>query len=401
MFASPQQLRPNEREIRFGTKAPAFGLVLLLVGAGFLYLAWHMTPASFGNRIFRVRSGGLGFLVVLLGMALTLVRNELILDLQSRMFTRRQGVWPNLRTTTGSMDQIEALTLRLDTRKNQYGKPYNVWVVQLSFKGDMNGEGNPGARPRRPRILGSYRSESRAYSQFESLARTLEVPALDRTGAVEKVVSPGRDGSAIPAPWQGSKRGVTVESIPPLPPQSRILLLGLAPSRTILLHRRGVNGSSVGLAVCGLLSCWMGGVVLQAMLTEPPVPKNSPLNGPIFILIGLLFLFVAVWIAVAREVAEENGLQVQFGRRAFGIFLGMKWAGKDEIEEIALKPKPLPRGRASPASRAVAEGREAAISGVNQVFIRSSRAIVRLGDGLAPEELQWLLQGVQAICVRS
>ena len=40
-------------------------------------------------------------------------------------------------------------------------------------------------------------------------------------------------------------------------------------------------------------------------------------------------------------------------------------------------------------------------SGVHQVFIRSDRGVARLGDNLAPEELHWLLQAVQAMCVRS
>lgn len=388
MLVGRQPVRPGATELRFGRHS-WLGVIIVLAGLVILYLASQASPGFYHGRNNRFDLGIIGAISLLVGLAAVFGRNELTLDLQSRMFTRRQGWWPNLRTTTGSMDQIEVLTLELETRRGSY-RTYNLWLVRLHFKGQEKGM-----------VLRASRNESVAYTQFESLARALEVPALDRTGPGQKLISPGRAGSAIPASRPPREPGLVPDSIPPLPPQSRILLQGEPLTRRILLPRRGLNAGSVALAVCGLFSCWIGGVLLQAVLTEPPVPENSPLIGPAFILLGLIFLLVALGMALAREVAEENGEQLQFGRRAFGFLLGTCSVRKDQIELIALQPRLAATGRSVQTAGSVYTGPAAAPSGANQVFIRSTRGTVRMGDRLTSEELQWLLQAVQAICARS
>jgi len=378
-----------------------FGLIVIVVAAGFLYFAAQM-PASgltSSERHSHMQQRTLGLILLVVGVLFVLVRDELTVDLQARMFTRTKGVWPNLRTTSGSMDEIEALTLGREIRQGHDDTRYGLWMVRLSFKGGTKG-----------RLLGSHRSESAASSQFHSLARILEVPAIDRTGEAPKTVSLGRDASAPPASPQPSHLSPTLDApplpppshptlslhtIPWLPPQSRILLRGNPPHRRILLPRRGLNVYTVSLGLCALAAGGLGGLVLQAMLTEPAVPRNVPFTGPGFILLGLLFLLLAVWIAAAREIAEEDGRQLRFGRRAFGILLGPDWVGKSEIEEIAVKAKPWPPAWPSQSKYAKPP------LPVYQVFIRSARGVVRLGERLAPDELDWLLHAVQAMCGRS
>src|SRR5208282_3092540 len=194
--------------------------MFILLGAGIFYSPRYYSPRFrrlYPARIWRDRSTGAIF--VLVGLVLALIRDELILDLQTRTFTRKRGLWPNLQTSTGSMDQIEALTLELQTRSARSGRTYNVWVVRLRFK-----EAKPG------RILGSYRNESKAYSQFESLARTLEVPALDRRTEGQKAIPPGWQSSAVPASRPPpNARGLRPSTTPVLVPQGRVVVPGEPP----------------------------------------------------------------------------------------------------------------------------------------------------------------------------
>jgi len=102
---------------------------------------------------------------------------KITLDLQSRTFEIRRGLWPFLGTTSGGFSGIEGIGLRTYWEHSSSDGPSSKkWGIDLLIT----------AMRKNPQ-LGEYDEEAKAREDFERYAAVLKLPAHDRTGPTERV----------------------------------------------------------------------------------------------------------------------------------------------------------------------------------------------------------------------
>jgi len=97
----------------------------------------------------------------------------------------------------------------------------------------------------------------------------------------------------------------------------------------------------------------------------------------VFTLIGLVIAALPFLAASARQEVREAGDDLVFSTRLLGRRVGAKRIARREIEEIDVRPDALAHQLGGGSVR-------------DEVFVRSDRAIARIGRELTPEGKRWL-----------
>jgi hypothetical protein len=278
---------------------------------------------------------------------------------------------------------------RSSSSKGGGSHSYSVWVVGLAFRGE-----------RKPVSVMEDRREVKAYQRLEALAEKLRLPAIDRTGGQERRVPwdaldrPLQEELRRESPRWGASAGA---GIPPLPPGSAIEVTRSPGGWIILLPAPGFSWGTVFFLLFGSAFAAFGGTALWAKATGRAITESPPgitwVLGPFFLLVGLVVLLLAVAASRGRMMIREDPSGLAFGYRVCGRPIRLRRLPKGEIEEVGLRP-------------VAAAGRDAALrvgpvslrwprqeaQDRTELFVRSDRDVVRLGEGVRPEEQEWLRQ---------
>lgn len=360
MIASEVNLiSEDDRELYFAHR-PLSGAAIMLIGMGIVYFfAVHATEAV--RWIF----GSVGALIALAGFAGALWRYELRFDLVTRNYSGRRGFWPDPKPLRGTLDELEGVVLssRVDRDDN---KRTTVWMVSLRFR-----------HWDKPVAIKETPNEPAAYQALEHYAKKLRVPVIDRTGAEERSAS-----------WADLDRPLAEQpdhpvSIPPLPPGSKIEFLPGLGRRSVLLPANGFSLGALVFVLFGLPFFSLGGFFLWALLFDRARVQGSITAGftiaPLFMLVGLVFIFFGIAGMKGRQLIEEEGGSLVFSLRLFTMQVRPRRVLKKEVEDVSIKPAPEQ-------------------SGQRQLVIRSDRLIMRINEQkLSSKELEWLKVAVSVI----
>jgi hypothetical protein len=389
--------RESERELFFA-HYPLGGVVVAVFGAAFGYLPTYL-GADPGTRW--VFDAGGGFLA-LVGLFGAFWRYELRLDLLARTYTRRRGFWPSPKRATGSLDELKGviLTQQWDrSSSSRGGATYHPWwKVSLDFQGWE-----------KPVSIEALGSEQKGQERLEYYAKKLKVPAVDRTGELEKK----RNWDELDLGLADRERRPLAEerqvaavdpSVPP--PRSRIRVTGYPGHRAVVLPSLGCNGGMVFLVLFGLVFAAFAVFFMLAksgLYTELTgkgitVTESSPLAGwiisSLFLLIGLGIMMLGVVGSYGIDEIEESGEALIYRFRFLNWPLRSRRVLKREIEEIELRGDISPQ-RAALSTIKVGKFEFGTTPGkmrapVPEVFIRSDKQIFRIGQHLSQAEKEWL-----------
>lgn len=382
-------LSETDRELVFAHR-PLGGWVFCAIGASVFYAAFSGLISDATSRWW---FGGMGAFFAVVGLLGAFWRHELSLDLVTRTYRRRKGFWPHAAIRRGPLDDLEGVVLTMEMRRSSSSKGgahhFPVWVVSLAFRG----EGKPVS------VMEDGR-EVKAYQRLETLAERLRLPAIDRTGGQQRRISwetldrPLQEELRRETPRWGARAGA---GIPPLPPGSAIEVVRSPGGSIILLPAPGFSLGTVFFLLFGSAFVGFGGIFLWAKVTGRAIKEGAPgitwVIGPLFLVIGLVVFFLAVAASRGRMMIREDPSSLAFGYRVCGRPLRPRRVPKGEIEEIRLRPVAAAGRdatlRVGPVSvrwpRQEAQGR-------TELFVRSDREVVRLGEALRPEEQEWLRQ---------
>jgi hypothetical protein len=176
-------------------------------------------------------------------------------------------------------------------------------------------------------------------------------------------------------------------SIPPLPAKSTIEFTNRPGSRRILLPTRGLSLPGLFLALFGMPFFGMGSVVLWMLITAHSVRGNIFVGwiiAPIFMLVGLFVILLAIAGMWGRQLIEENGAGITYSLLLVGRRIRPQQLLKREVEEVSLRPVP---GRRS--------------GNQQELIVRSDKRIVRISSSeISQQELEWLKVAVQCLITR-
>ena len=305
--------------------------------------------AAKGPSAWYVGSVGIG-VGILLTLAFLWWQEALTLDLVARSYTYRRGYWPNLKSDEGALTDINSVALYVQVRSGSKGGDIVTWIVSLLF-----------ADPAQSIAVASSSVERLGYERWTDLSRRLGLPALDRTASAEHRIA----AADIDTPL--TTRPESRQAMPPLPDDSRIMVLGEAPTRRIVLPRNGFRANYIGGVLMPLLPAWWIGAL-----------HNPRIAAPFF---GVSLLFAvggAVGSQVQREI-EETPESLIIGARLFGLRLSKQQCDKRAILDVEVKPIP---------------GRRFA----QEVQLRTATAVINLrAIRLAEADIKWLAQATQAM----
>jgi hypothetical protein len=245
---------------------------------------------------------------------------------------------------------------------------YPMWQVSLVFRG----------WDRSISILAT-RNEGEAHRQFEHFAKKLGVHAIDRSGPTERVM----DAASLDRPVAAERDPAAPGVDPSSPPTgSGIDVAGPRGERVILLPRVPFQPAGLFLVLFGAGFGGFALLVLAAALGAVSMKVSGSRLGlgviaSVFTLIGLVIAALPFLAASARQEVREAGDDLVFSTRLLGRRVGAKRIARREIEEIDVRPDALAHQLGGGSVR-------------DEVFVRSDRAIARIGRELTPEGKRWL-----------
>jgi hypothetical protein len=165
----------GEREMAFASHFfwPALAALPLLPS---LYAALHGRRLPVGALQWLVVIGVAAiFLAVVL--LLFLFRERLAIDLERLSYAYRRGHWLSPMTRHGSLHEFQSVALDALARR----KSSTIWIASLQYMA-----------PDKRITVANFSDGGKAYAFVEDLARRLDLPVLDRTGAEERTTSLSR-----------------------------------------------------------------------------------------------------------------------------------------------------------------------------------------------------------------
>ena len=390
--------RESDREILFA-HYPLGGVVFALIGAGFGYLPTYLGADSSTRWVFGIM-GGLFFIIGILG---AFWRYELRLDLISRTYTRRRGMWPAPTTLKGSLDDLTAVVLTQEWSRSRSGRgrtsEHPWWKLSLEFVGWD-----------KPVSIEAIGSEQQGHERLEYYAKKLRTPAIDRTAESEikrnwnELDQPLTEQRSDSSSHPGTV-GIADPRFPP--PGSAIVTAEGMENFRFLLPAAGFNAGLVVFTLFGAVFAGFGGfflLVRSGLFMELTgktvrVTESSPgatwIIAPIFLLIGIAIILLGVVGSYGTEEIAEQGDRLIYRFSFLGRALRSREIPKNEIEEIALRRDISARHR---SRRGVTIGgttvetrsRSRAPVG-NEIMIRSDDQLIRFGKDLPVADKEWLV----------
>lgn len=297
--------------------------------------------------------GGIVVLLATAALRRAFWRERLSLDLMQRRYRYSRGYWPNLATDEGSLDALKGVALDVVARSGSRGGEVITWVVSLAFND-------------RTLAVASFTTELAGYEYMGALAKRLRIPALDQTGRSEaRTAWTEIDKPLASQPGRPAAR----RQLPPLPDGSRIMLLGDAPERRIVLPRAGFRLGYFIPALFPLFPPWFTGTLF-----------NPRFSGP-FIAFAGVFILGAVIACLTRKEITESADSIAVATRLFGRRWFRRSIAKRDIVEVKLKPVPSQTSRRR-----------------EEIQLRAADALLNVRPAsLSRDEMSWLAQALQAL----
>lgn len=372
MPAQMQLVRDDARQIRFSNPW-RWGVIICVVGL----LIWLLVPLKATKGFtYWVLVGGVAFTVVV-GLLAFLGRDELVLDIGTRAYTRRRGYWPAVKEQTSSLNDFRALLLVPELRRNPRGGQYPTWVIVLQSSGVE------------PNIaLVELRSESDAYGKVELWSRKLGLPAFENAGDREKPLDFKPITQQHPVELRSAQ-------LPGLPPGSRLALLGTPPTRTIVLPPLGLSMGVLTLSIFPAITLWMGIAGYdEAVHRIPPRSTNFAIG---MICFGILLAVALCFAIFGRTTVREQADSILIGTRAFGWNYNVKSLAKRDIENVEIKPTPVSSGAPVFMLSGMRVLRPRQPRPRAELFVHSRNQVARIGQELSAQDLQWLREALLSL----
>lgn len=376
MLHDVELIHDDDRELVFAHRPWKGWAISVVSAAGLIALLLLKLVINY-----RFSSWALFFLLTFLtssflsGLAFARRRFELRLGFISGVYVRTEGIGGKS-TSRGLLSEIQTVSLQTRVATDAQGRnERTVWLLRLEFT-------DPG------KSLNIFETETEeiAYSKLEELARKLKVPSVDLTDRIQASLP-------LKEPRRGPTSGIVVSENPR--------------GKIIVLPCLGVHTGAAVLTIFAFIFVALG-YWIPAALAGFGVDLSSAsetLLRASCLLMGLLVFGLAVTRCAAREFVREEKSSLQFGYSIFDISLESRRMEKAHIKEIDIKHGPigtyLDFERLGPFQFAAADlSADLVDAPADDVFVRSDRAIVRLGRGLDADDKVWLLDELTAWLAR-
>jgi hypothetical protein len=383
-------IRSDDREIVFETRA---NWSWILVGLGGLMVAVALAGHGPGKLGVRVGVLAVASVVAWLGLRAMLWRARLALDLINRRYRRDSGYIWHIGTQTGSLDEIEAVTLSTEIRGGGRSGTYTVWIVELRFR-----------KPLAAVSIEGLGTEADARELITLLTRTLHVSFLDRT------VQPTRqvDWKDVATPLVGrpSREGgrdiSSPGAIPPAPPASGIEISHTGLHSVITLPLPGLRADALLVIAFTSAFLWIGYLTLRGMVSAIRAGTEHYwlgwVIGSLLFLIGVSGVVHGVALMLAREYVRDDGDTLVLGRRILGVAYGKARVAKDAVMDIAISPAQSAEGDSARVLWAMRDMVPSIGNWQVSVAILQEGGRRNLGVTLRSGEQQWLVGALRAMC---
>ena len=384
MASQVKLIRENQRELVFAYPYHVASWLGVLVGGGMFYMVCRSMVG--GPALLRWWIAIFGLVFALAGIAGSVYTDRLTLDLMTRTYIRRKGYLRKTTAQSGSFDDIEGVALQVEYDTSSHGQPIPYWALRLVLR---NADSIS---------IASFGSEQAAYARLDSLAKTLHVPAIDRTGDQETTTQPDNLDQPLITKLQhrNAVPKLSVSGIPPLPAGSRIQLAGAKPQRSIVLPPWGFSVSTALIfGWFAIILFFMGFSGLRDKL-DGRHPLTSWGLIAIILLLGMFFLSLIPAVCYTRALVMEAAANLSFGQQLFGWRFGQKPIAKTAIEEVLVKPVTNP-GTYQQTMPNLSKGVPQLVPIKHEVCIRSGAKVIRIGRNLSREEQDWLQQALDSM----
>ena len=386
----------SERELFFAHR-PISGIIFSVLGAGFGYLPTYFGADDWTRWIF----GGFGAFFAAIGILGAFWRYELRLDLITRRYTRRRGLWPAVKVTTGSLNDLDAvlLTQEWSRASSKHGSSeHPFWKISLLFKSWD-----------KPVSIEAVNTEQKGHERLEYFAKKLQVDAVDRTkssatrrpfGELDQTIRQ-QSGS------QGFDDAQPTNDPRFPPPQSGITVTDSMEGLRLTLPAHGFNAGLVLFGLFGLVFAGFGLffiIVKSGLYTEITgqtlqIKENPPGAGwtiaGLFTLIGCAIMMFGVIASYGREQIAARGNELIYRFTWLGRSFRTVTMDKSAVEELDLRaniaPRRRRRGSITIGGTSVGTSTRAPIDARAEVFIRTDQRTLRLGRHLNDDGKQWLI----------
>jgi hypothetical protein len=347
---------------------PWLGLVAVAFAGGLMYLLFVSTAPTYVIYIF----GAFCSLFFIAGLTALFWRHALTIDLVTRVYSHNKGFWPFVKAQTGSLDELEGVTLTTGRGNHDDNEP--AFAISLLFR-DW----------KKPVGILVTPNELEGHKKLRHWAVKLGVKAIDRTGVKERIFTVaemcGNGGFA------SALQPHTAKAYPAGLRKGRCETISTGGSQTvIILPRREISAGFVLEAVMVTIFAsgflFFGGMGLSSLLTGHPVIEGPRfllfIVSPLFIGVAVTAVLVTIIRSWGREWLEVYAYELAYGRRMFGRVWRKVCVQREEIQDIDIKQYDWTFGK------------------IKTVTVLSDCRILRIGTMLEPDELEWLSETLRS-----
>lgn len=341
---------------------PWLGPVVMAFAGGVMYVLFVTDAPTYVLYIF----GALFSLFFIAGLSVIFWRHALTINLLTRAYSHNKGFWPFVKTQTGSLDELEGVTLTTGLGNHDDNEP--AFAISLRFR-----------EWKKPVSIFVTSNELEGQQKLRHWAVKLGVKAIDRTGVKERiftVVEMGGNGGFASALNPNTPKGY-----PAGLDKGRCETTSASGSQTvIILPRRKISAAlvleSVMVTIFASGFLFFGGMCFSSLLTGHPAIEGPHfllfIASPIFIGVAVTAALVTIIRRCGREWLEVYAYELSYGTRMFGRVWRKVCIRREEVRDIDIKQYEWIFGK------------------INTVTVLSDRRILRIGTMLEPYELEWL-----------
>jgi hypothetical protein len=310
-------------------------------------------------------------------------REDIHLDLSHRRYSRGKGFWPKVERLEGSFNEIAGIFLATERRQSRY-RAYTVWAVRLALPCEKEGL-----------TVLSFDDENEAIRRLNALSLKLRLPIIQSPISQDKTLSSGILGTPLVGTLSGgvneSRWGASFSW---QPPTGRITVSGRIPHRTIALPGNAETGATFFLAIAAVLLFCASLCIILVRFAGIRVRQIPPGEIPLILVMSCIagggVIVLGLCLASIRERIEEDASSLRFGTLVFGRPGKFTTLKKNEIVTVSVE------AAVSVARRGVSmvPPSPPGIGKHQQIVVRSTVAVARMGVQLTPAERRWLCNAV-------
>lgn len=352
-----QLVKDKDNELLFSFRYKV-GLFYSVLGAAIIYFC---VSAAGALLIVRFVFGLFGLVIALIGFFGLFKRFELKVNLSAQTYRISKGLWPTIRVTRGSLNELNNVTLttRAELSENSnYDRP--VWVISLNFRkwsGPIS-------------IFESY-NELQAQNKLHYWEKRLSTQSFDLTKKATQAAPFKNDQASDNRP----------PAAPPKKVPSGFELYSSGGIVTIVLPPRRITFRPVLESIMIVLLC--SGLTSFAFLFVFSESAHRSKTTPLWLFYSLSILFLAaaayMFLGSMKNTwgrpiitLDSNGLI--HGIKIFGRVWGEVRLRRQEIKEISIR-------KYSGVTREL-----------ESVTIMGERVLINIGQTLQQGQMEWLCE---------